>query len=314
MRETCSVSSGRDAGRSPAVVEGFCQLMGVNVVHSPEIRPRQGMRITATSMLLLVAWPVFAADVTLSSPACRLHAWTRRGAWSRTGKRRIRLTTDGAVAAPTVTVRSIKLDDQIPAVEARQQQGALDCALTAFRAPAFPGSLDVLTVTSPRPLDTRRPAGSGSSCRRMFGLAPRRSSKRATGDHAACDAQGDAADARLGLPGRCRVAAGLGEARGRVRSGLPQHPGRARRRADCVPLQRSRRRPGSTRCSAGARATGPNPGSVPCSARSKGPRRWRWIPGAVGQHQPGGFTLQRTTPMATASSIWRFCPRRARRI
>lgn len=76
------------------------------------------------------------------------------------------MTTDGAVATPTVTVRSIKLDDQIPAVEARQQQGALDCALTAFRAPAFPVGLDVLTVT------VTETAGHETPCRLGLELPP----------------------------------------------------------------------------------------------------------------------------------------------
>jgi len=125
------------------------------------------MSITTTSLLLLAAWPAFAADVTLSSPGLPPSRMDAQGRlvedWGSVG---IRLTTDDAVAVPTVTVRSVKLDDQIPAAEARQLQGALDCALTAFRAPAFPGGLDVLTVT------ITETAGHETPCRLGLELPP----------------------------------------------------------------------------------------------------------------------------------------------
>jgi hypothetical protein len=57
----------------------------------------------------------------------------------------VRLSGEGIVATPT-KVEAIKLDDVIPAARAVSALGAANLILTAFRAPAFPAGVDVLTV------------------------------------------------------------------------------------------------------------------------------------------------------------------------
>jgi len=52
----------------------------------------------------------------------------------------------GVAEAGAVEVKAIKLDDFIPAAQARAQQGGVRVTRTAFRAPAWPSGLDVLTV------------------------------------------------------------------------------------------------------------------------------------------------------------------------
>jgi hypothetical protein len=52
----------------------------------------------------------------------------------------------GVSAGAPATVRSIKLDDVIPAAQAQADYGTVALTLTAFRAPAWPAGVDVLTV------------------------------------------------------------------------------------------------------------------------------------------------------------------------
>lgn len=58
----------------------------------------------------------------------------------------VKLTGEGVTAAGAITLQSIKLDDVIPAARAVSPRGAVTMSLTAFRAPAWPAGLDVLTV------------------------------------------------------------------------------------------------------------------------------------------------------------------------
>jgi len=57
----------------------------------------------------------------------------------------VALSGEGVVDGPTV-LQAVKLDDVIPAAQAATDRGAVRLIRTAFRAPAFPSGLDVLTV------------------------------------------------------------------------------------------------------------------------------------------------------------------------
>lgn len=58
----------------------------------------------------------------------------------------IKLTGDRLPSATPPAVQSVRLDQVVPAAQGRRQQGPVECTLTAFRAPVWPGGLDVLTV------------------------------------------------------------------------------------------------------------------------------------------------------------------------
>ncbi len=57
----------------------------------------------------------------------------------------VALSGEGIVEGPT-TLEAIKLEDVIPAARAAADRGAVRLVRTAFRAPAFPAGVDVLTV------------------------------------------------------------------------------------------------------------------------------------------------------------------------
>jgi len=100
--------------------------------------------------LALVAFPLAAAaaDVVLASPGLPPSRLDDQGRlvedWGAVG---IRLSGQGLPSSPAITVKSTTLDQHVPAAEARLEQGPVTCTLTAFRAPVWPGGLDVLTVS-----------------------------------------------------------------------------------------------------------------------------------------------------------------------
>jgi hypothetical protein len=88
----------------------------------------------------------FAADVSFTSPGFPPSQMNAAGRlvedWGAVG---VKLSGEGVTDA-TPTVVSVKLDNAIPAAQAVSQCGAVALTLTAFRAPAWPLGVDVLTV------------------------------------------------------------------------------------------------------------------------------------------------------------------------
>jgi len=86
-------------------------------------------------------------DVPLASPGL---APSRLDAQGRLvedwGALEVKLTGEGLTAPAAIDVQAVKLDQLIPAAQARSQHGPVACTLTVYRAPAWPAGLDVLTV------------------------------------------------------------------------------------------------------------------------------------------------------------------------
>ncbi|MBI5684833.1 MAG: hypothetical protein HZC54_07115 [Verrucomicrobia bacterium] len=103
------------------------------------------LQTVGTFVLLHVSF-AFAADVSFTSPGFPPSQMNAAGRlvedWGEVG---VKLGGEGvADAAPSVS--SVKLDNAIPAAQAASRCGAVGLTLTAFRAPAFPAGVDVLTV------------------------------------------------------------------------------------------------------------------------------------------------------------------------
>jgi hypothetical protein len=62
--------------------------------------------------------------------------------WGTVG---VKLSGEGIADGPTA-LQAVKLDDVVPAAQATAARGAVRLVRTAFRAPAFPSGVDVLTV------------------------------------------------------------------------------------------------------------------------------------------------------------------------
>jgi hypothetical protein len=95
----------------------------------------------------LAAAPAFAGDVDLNSPGLAGSRMDDRGGlvedWGRVG-----IKVDGEGITPAEPkLAAVKLDGVIPAAECVWKAGAVDFSATAFRAPAWPAGMDVLTVT-----------------------------------------------------------------------------------------------------------------------------------------------------------------------
>jgi hypothetical protein len=108
------------------------------------------MKIIAALSALLIAAQAVAAPgeepVLLSSPgfpASRVEPDGRLVEdWGAVG---VKLTGEGVVDG-SVAVKAIRLDEVIPAAQATADRGAVKLTWTAFRAPAFPSGIDVLSV------------------------------------------------------------------------------------------------------------------------------------------------------------------------
>lgn len=87
------------------------------------------------------------SPITLASPGMPASTLDPQGAiredW---GVFRIRLSGDRLGEPGAISLAPIRLEGIVPAGEARWTQGAVSATLTAFRAPAFPSGLDVVTV------------------------------------------------------------------------------------------------------------------------------------------------------------------------
>lgn len=97
-------------------------------------------------ILLHTSFTLAADGVTFTSPGFPPSQMNAAGRlvedWGTVG---LKLSGEGVTdAAPTVA--SVKLDNAIPAAQAVSQCGAVALTLTAFRAPAWPSGVDVLTV------------------------------------------------------------------------------------------------------------------------------------------------------------------------
>lgn len=101
----------------------------------------------AASVLAALAAPVFAADVSFTSPGLPPSRMDEQGGlvedW---GRLTVTFRGEGLVPIETVRVQSCRLDEVIPAAQAQGKSGPLAWTLTAFRAPVWPGGMDVLTV------------------------------------------------------------------------------------------------------------------------------------------------------------------------
>lgn len=95
---------------------------------------------------LLFTWPLLA-EVTFTSPGFAPSSMDDQGRlvedW---GTVSVKLSGAGLPETAPCTVRGIKLDGLIPAAQASQQRGPVVITTTAFRAPAWPSGMDVLTV------------------------------------------------------------------------------------------------------------------------------------------------------------------------
>ncbi len=87
------------------------------------------------------------AEVTFTSPGLPPTRMDDRGRlledW---GTIAVNVAGSGLPSNAPVSLQSLKLDGLIPAAQARSSYGTVELTLTAFRAPAWPAGLDVLTV------------------------------------------------------------------------------------------------------------------------------------------------------------------------
>jgi hypothetical protein len=85
------------------------------------------------------------SGITLSSPGFPISAMDSQGRlvedW---GAIQLTLEGEGLTSGGTVELKALKLDNLIPAAQARTDYGPVALDLTAFRAPAFPAGVDVL--------------------------------------------------------------------------------------------------------------------------------------------------------------------------
>ncbi len=85
--------------------------------------------------------------IPLDSPGMPASQMNAEGAlFEDWGVFRVKLTGEGVPAAGKVTLTPIKLENVLLAAQATWAQGAIAATLTAFRAPAYPSGIDVVTV------------------------------------------------------------------------------------------------------------------------------------------------------------------------
>ena len=98
------------------------------------------------SLLMFATMALAAEPIPIDSPGFPASTLDAEGRliedWGSVG---VTLSGDGVADGPT-TLRAVKLDDLIPAAQATTDRGAVRLIRTAFRAPAFPSGVDVLTV------------------------------------------------------------------------------------------------------------------------------------------------------------------------
>jgi len=86
-------------------------------------------------------------EVTFTSPGLAPTRMDDQGSlvedW---GSITVKVAGTGLPATAPASVRSVKLDDFIPAAQAQSSYGTVALTVTAFRAPVWPAGLDVLTV------------------------------------------------------------------------------------------------------------------------------------------------------------------------
>ncbi len=99
------------------------------------------------NLLCLFLAAQLCAEVTFTSPGLPPTRMDDQGRlvedW---GMIAVNVAGDGLTATGPATVQSIKLDGVIPAAQAESRCGHVALTVTAFRAPAWPAGLDVLTV------------------------------------------------------------------------------------------------------------------------------------------------------------------------
>ena len=104
------------------------------------------LRIVGAFVLLHSSFAFAADGVSFSSPGFPSSQMNAAGRlvedWGTVG---VKLSGESITDA-TPTVAALKLDRVVPAAQAVSQCGAVALTLTAFRAPAFPAGVDVLTV------------------------------------------------------------------------------------------------------------------------------------------------------------------------
>ena len=201
---------------------------------------------------LWLAAPVLAAEegpsIAICSPGFTASQMDAAGRliedW---GAVKIQVRGEGVAAGPTQT-EAIRLDEVIPAARATAECGAVRLIVTAYRAPAFPSGVDVLTA---RVEETR-----SQPAQVVLGLALPEGARRGlrtvklggrTVLDAAVGAGGGTAVARVGLLRRGHAASRLGTARRPVRPGVPQHPRRPGRSADRISVSGAAEEPGQRR-------------------------------------------------------------------
>jgi hypothetical protein len=110
----------------------------------------RGGRLLAILLALLcglVVGSVALAEVSFTSPGLPPSRMDDQGRlvedW---GAVEIKIVGEGVSDSASPTVQAVKLDEVIPAAQARAQHGAVVSTLTAFRAPVWPAGVDVLTL------------------------------------------------------------------------------------------------------------------------------------------------------------------------
>lgn len=98
------------------------------------------------ALLASTAWAADEPAVSFTSPGFPATTMDAQGRlmedWAPVG---VKLAGDGVTEGP-VQVRAVVLDGAIPGAEAVSGRGSIRLGWTAFRAPAFPTGVDVLTV------------------------------------------------------------------------------------------------------------------------------------------------------------------------
>jgi hypothetical protein len=107
------------------------------------------LRFAVAMLLLCAAGATLAAGaepVPLASPGLPAGSMDPLGRlvedWGTVG---VRVSGEGVAETPWA-VEAVRLDDLLPAARAAADRGAVRVTLTAFRAPAFPAGVDVLSV------------------------------------------------------------------------------------------------------------------------------------------------------------------------
>jgi hypothetical protein len=106
-----------------------------------------GAAIVLAASALAGAAAHAADSILLGSPGMPASRMSADGALAEDwGNFRIRLSGEGIAAPGRVSLTPTKLEGIVPAAQAAWNQGPVAATVTAFRAPAFPSGLDVVTV------------------------------------------------------------------------------------------------------------------------------------------------------------------------